>query len=115
MYFVSIAYFRLNKCYVFYLGNFRISKYLSNAQFPKLRKLSLEASSKELLKIDFAQFSNTLEELILKNQDISDITSLSSLTKLRVLSLTKVWADYNGHFLEILRSLKQLRYILNIN
>ena len=76
--------------------------------------MHLIASYGSSLNIDFKQFSNTLEELVLESENLSDsaFKSLASLTKLRVLSLTSVGANYEGLFHEILGSLKQLRYKL---
>lgn len=87
---------------------------LLKGPFPHLKKLTLTRmyakAQYDKLHIDLRRFSDTLEELKLENESLSDrlILSISCLKKLKVLSLPFSEADYL-YFYEALRALNNLR------
>ena len=99
------------------LIKFRSITGFPNAPFPKIKKLFLQKNnikkkkSTDELIIDFACLSDTLIELKLENECLSDSSfkSLASLRNLKALSFPNTYANYEDILPEVLGSLNQLR------
>ena len=103
----------MDKSYFF--ENFRSFTEFPSAPFPKLKTLFLNPANwrtpEHSLNIDFSCFSESLEELRLESERLTDSSfiSLASLKNLKALSLLRTRASYQILFPEVLNSLNQLR------